>query len=92
MNYSQFLFSQLLVAMVDTKYPINYDILYDVSKIMYRDYDESNHNVSDKNEYDCMVDYIQCNIEWNACIFVNKLVIAIFFVCFGNTTFKFRHT
>jgi hypothetical protein len=63
MNYSQFLFSQLLVAMVDTKYPIEYDILYDVSKIIYRDYDESKHNISDKNEYDCMVDYIQCNIE-----------------------------
>jgi hypothetical protein len=63
MNYSQFLFSQLLVAMVDTKYPIEYDILYDGSQIIYKDYDGSKHNISNKNEYDCMVDYIQCNIE-----------------------------
>lgn len=63
MNYSQFLFSQLLRDYLRTNYPIEYDILFEVSLISYRDYNESNYNDSNKDEYSCMVSYIENNTE-----------------------------
>ena len=63
MNYSQFLFNQLLRDLLKTNYPMPYDILFDVSLIAYRDYNESNYNDSNKDEYSCMVSYIENNTE-----------------------------
>ena len=63
MNYSQFLFSQLLRDLLRTYYPIPYDMLFDISLTTYRDYNESNYNDSNKDEYSCMVSYIKNNNE-----------------------------
>ena len=63
MNYSQFLFSQLLRDLLRTYYPIPYDMLFDISLTAYRDYNESNYNDSNKDEYSCMVSYIKNNNE-----------------------------
>ena len=63
MNYSRFLFSQLIRDLLKTNYPIAYDILFDVSLIIYNDYDESNYNNPNEDEYACMVSYIRNNTE-----------------------------
>jgi hypothetical protein len=63
MNYSQFLFSQLIRDLLKTKYPIEYDRLFEISSIIYKDYDESNYNNPNEDEYACMVSYIENNIE-----------------------------
>jgi hypothetical protein len=63
MNYSQFLFSQLLRDLLKTNHPIEYDTLFEVSSRIYKDYDESNYNDSNKDEYSCMVSYIENNTE-----------------------------
>ena len=63
MNYSQFLFSQLIKDLLKTNYTIQYDTLFDVSLMIYNDYNESKYNDSNKDEYSCMVEYIQNNEE-----------------------------
>lgn len=63
MNYSKFLFSQLIRDIIETKYGIEYDILFDVSQIIYRDYFDSKYNNVNKPEYECMTEYIKDNTE-----------------------------
>jgi len=63
MNYSQFLFSQLIKDLLKTNYTIPYDTLFDVSLMIYNDYNESKYNDSNKDEYYCIVEYIQNNEE-----------------------------
>ena len=63
MNYSEFLFSQLIRDIIKTKHPIEYDILFEISSSIYNDYDESNYNNPNEDEYACMVSYIRNNNE-----------------------------
>ena len=60
MNYSEYLFSRLLIEMIPEPYAIwEYDLLYDAIPGMYKRFAESDFNHPLLSEYDCMVEYLR---------------------------------
>ncbi len=64
MTYNQFLFSQLLRDLVISANEKEYDLLFDVSKILYERYENSEENKQEKSEYDCIVEYLHNNRKY----------------------------
>jgi len=61
MNYSQYLFGQLMQAHLGGCGNVPYDILFPKTMCLYDGYEGSEYDVEDKSEYDCMVNYIRNN-------------------------------
>lgn len=57
MNYSEFLFTQLLRDVAGVQ--IEYDVLWEESDAIYKIYEDSEFNNPNKPEYECMVDFIK---------------------------------
>lgn len=57
MNYSEFLFTQLLRDVAGVQ--VEYDVLWDRSDAIYKIYDDSEFNSPHNPEYECMVDFIK---------------------------------
>ena len=59
MNYSEYLFSRLLIEMVAEPYALwEYDLLFSAIPDMYKRFAESDFNHPQLSEYDCMVEYL----------------------------------
>ena len=61
MNYSQYLFGQLIQALTNGCGNVPYDMLFPVTMCLYDGYEGSEYDIEDKSEYDCMVNYIKNN-------------------------------
>ena len=59
MNYSFFLFTQLYRAIIDPTDEQPYDLMFDDLVDLYWIYDTSEFNTSNKDEYQCMVSFLQ---------------------------------
>ena len=57
MNYSEFLFTQLLRDVAGVQ--VEYDVLWNRSDAIYKIYEDSEFNNPNKPEYECMVNYLQ---------------------------------
>ena len=66
MEYSFFLFSKLADLYLDTEY--EYDLLFEDLKTLYHTFENSEHNVDTKPEYECMVDFFKANTEFKQLI------------------------
>lgn len=66
MRYSEFLFAQLFMSYVENNETEYQDLEYDLmfpEVLKHRTlFLESEFNVPSKSEYDCIVDYLKCNI------------------------------
>jgi len=58
MNYSQFLFSQLLSLYDEDFANLAYDLQYAEAMVLYQEFEKSNFNVDVLSEYDCIVNYL----------------------------------
>ncbi len=67
MNYEDFLFSQLFMNHVEnnkTKYQeLEYDLIYPIMLKHQEDYKSSTYFLGMKSEYDCIVEYLQNEID-----------------------------
>ena len=63
MNYSEFLFVQLLMANSAVVSICPYDEIWNAYEDVYNDYEGSAFNVDDKGEYLCMEEYIDTYIQ-----------------------------
>ena len=61
MNYSQYLFGQLLQAKFVEVGSIPYDELYPLTMELYTCFEDSDENIDTRSEYDCMERYITNN-------------------------------
>ena len=61
MNYSEFLFTQLLRDVAGVQ--VEYDVLWEESDAIYKIYEDSEFNNPNKPEYECMVDFIKHHRE-----------------------------
>lgn len=59
MNYQVYLFSCLLKKYDKEFEEMEYDLQYDEAPLVYADFVKSSFNVSEKGEYDCMVEYLE---------------------------------
>jgi hypothetical protein len=58
MNYSQFLFSQLLSLYDEDFSNLAYDIQYGEAMVLHQEFEKSNFNVDILSEYDCIINYL----------------------------------
>lgn len=58
MHYNQYLFVSLLKLYDPTFNKLEYDIQYKLGLMQYKDFEESEFNVYDKTEYECITDYL----------------------------------
>ena len=63
MNYSEFLFCDLLKGYAPSFKEMPLDDMWDKYKSFYTLYEESKYNDNDKNESDCMIDFIQSEMR-----------------------------
>lgn len=66
MEYSFFLFSKIADLYLNTDY--EYDNLFDDLKKLYHTFQNSEHNVDTKPEYECMVEFFKANTEFGELI------------------------
>lgn len=59
MNYSEYLFGQLLQNYFVEAQNVPYDELYPLTKELYKCFEYSDENIEVKSEYDCMEKYIR---------------------------------
>lgn len=59
MNYSQFLFSQLLMEFSEKYKNMEHDLLYIEAQNLYSEFEQSQFNIDDASEYDCIVEYLK---------------------------------
>lgn len=58
MNYSQYLFSQLL-SLYDIEFAeLPYDIQFGEAMVLHSQFEKSNFNVDILSEYDCMINFL----------------------------------
>jgi hypothetical protein len=58
MNYSEYLFSQLL-SLYDIEFSeLAYDIQFSEAMVLYSQFEKSNFNVDILSEYDCIINYL----------------------------------
>lgn len=60
MNYSQYLFGQLMQAYISCG-NIPYDRLFEETIALHKCFEDSDENIETKNEYECMEKYIRNN-------------------------------
>ena len=58
MNYSQFLFSQLLSLYDEDFSNLAYDIQFAEAMVLHQEFEQSNFNVDILSEYDCIINYL----------------------------------
>ena len=58
MNYSQFLFSQLLSLYDQDFSDLAYDIQFAEAMVLHEKFEQSNFNVDIISEYDCIINYL----------------------------------
>lgn len=58
MNYSQYLFSQLLCLYDNEFSQLAYDIQFAEAQILYSQFEKSSFNVDILSEYDCIINYL----------------------------------
>lgn len=61
MNYSEYLFGQLLQNYFVEVQSVPYDELYPLTKELYKCFEDSDENIDTKSEYDCIERYIRNN-------------------------------
>ena len=61
MQYSEFLFCQLFYCVLGEPANIEYDLAFPIIQIEYSKYNKSSFNNDEKNEYDCIIDYLNNN-------------------------------
>ena len=59
MNYQVYLFSCLLKKYDKEFEEMEYDLQFEEAPFRYADFEKSSFNVSEKGEYDCMVEYLE---------------------------------
>jgi len=58
MHYNEYLFVCLL-KLYDSKFnDLEYDVQYKLGLMQYKDFEESEFDVFDKTEYECITDYL----------------------------------
>ena len=63
MNYSEYLFSQLL-SLYDIEFAeLPYDIQFAEAMVLHEKFQQSNFNIDILSEYDCMINYLSNTIK-----------------------------
>ena len=78
MNYSQFLFSELLLTYTKWFKDLPYDLKFSTALSEYEKYDKSSFNDSNKGEYQCIEDYIKDKFSNLVLTYIDRHDVVVF--------------